>query len=108
MFQSNKKASTVKPLYYVHLRDPKISLNLLTRSLYLTWFVLNNEVHQYRKGPKFSVLTSEVYLLKSGPIKEVLLYIGSCQWNVNVIMVTLFCVIYYQGVLEDKSLTICY
>jgi hypothetical protein len=55
---------TVKPLYYVHARDRKISLYLLTRSLYLTWFVLNKEVHQYRKGPKFSVLINEVYLLK--------------------------------------------
>jgi hypothetical protein len=33
----------------VHTRDQKISLYLLTRSLYLTWFVLNNEVHQYRR-----------------------------------------------------------
>jgi HJR/Mrr/RecB family endonuclease len=64
---------TVKPLYYVHTRDQKVSLYLLTRSLYLTWFVLNNEVHEYRKGPKFSVLINEVYLLK-GPSKEVLLY----------------------------------
>jgi hypothetical protein len=39
-------------------------LYLLTRSLYLTWFVLNNEVHQYRKGPTFSVLINKGYLLK--------------------------------------------
>jgi hypothetical protein len=36
----------------------------------LTWFVLNNEVHQYRKGPKFSVLISGVYLLKRGLLKR--------------------------------------
>jgi hypothetical protein len=61
---------TVKPLYYVHTRDQKISLYLLTRSLYLTWFVLNNEVPQYRKGPKFYVLINEVYLLKRGLLKR--------------------------------------
>jgi hypothetical protein len=56
---------TVKPLYYVHTRNQKVSLYLLTRSLYFTWFiVLNNEVYEYRKGPKFSVLINEVYLLK--------------------------------------------
>jgi hypothetical protein len=50
-FRTKKMYTTVKPLYYVHARDPKISLDLITRSLYLTWFVLNNEVQQYRKGP---------------------------------------------------------
>jgi hypothetical protein len=58
------KANTVKPPYYVHTSNRKISLYLLTRSLYLTWFELNNEVHQYRKGPKFSVFINEIYLLK--------------------------------------------
>jgi hypothetical protein len=55
---------TVKPLSYVHAKDPKISFYLIMRSLYLTWFVLNNEVQQYRKGPKFFVLNNKVYLLK--------------------------------------------
>jgi hypothetical protein len=48
-------------------------LRLLTRSLYLTWFVLNNEVHQYRKGPKFCPYQRGIFI-KEGPIKEVLLY----------------------------------
>jgi hypothetical protein len=54
--------TTIKPLYYVHTMDPKISLYLLTRSLCLTWFVLNKEVHQYRKGPKLSVHINEVFI----------------------------------------------
>jgi hypothetical protein len=40
------------------------------RSLYLTWFALYNEVHQYRKGPKFSVFINEVYLLKMDLFKK--------------------------------------
>jgi hypothetical protein len=62
--------NTVKPLYYVHTGDRKISLYLLTRSLYLTWFVLNKEVHRHRKGPKFSALINEVYLLKRDLLKR--------------------------------------
>jgi hypothetical protein len=47
---------TVKPLYYVHTRDPKISLYVLMRSLYLTWFVLNNKVHQESGGKEINSL----------------------------------------------------
>jgi hypothetical protein len=45
-------------------------MDLLTKSLYLTWFAFNNEVHQYRKGPKFYVLINEVYLLKRDLLKR--------------------------------------
>jgi hypothetical protein len=60
----------VKPLHYVHAREQKISLYLLTRSLYLTWFVLNNEVHRYKKGPIFSVPINEVYSLRRDLLKR--------------------------------------
>jgi hypothetical protein len=37
---------TVKSLYYIHTRDPKISLCLIMRYLYLTWFLLDNKIQQ--------------------------------------------------------------
>jgi hypothetical protein len=75
------KFNTVKPLFYT--RDRKISLCLLTRSLYLTWLVLNNEVHRYKKGPEFSVLINEVYLLKRCPLKK--------SFTVKIFVASMWC-----------------
>jgi hypothetical protein len=50
------------------------------------WLDLDNEVHQYRKGPKFCPYQRGL-LIKEGPIKEVLLYhrgSGKKKKNVGV------------------------
>jgi hypothetical protein len=68
-------------------RGPKINLNLITRSLYLTWFVPNNEIQQYRTGHKFSVLNNKVYTLKRSLSKKCYC-VKNCTYKSNVILTT--------------------
>jgi hypothetical protein len=54
-------------LLHTQTRDPKINLYILINEVP----ILNIEANQYRKGPKFSVLINEVYLLlKRGLLKR--------------------------------------